>query len=95
MPTYDYVCTKCGHEMEVFHPVHGHGPSACPQCGGQMRKAFAPPAVVFKGTGWARKERAASHRKRSGAESEGGKSADEKPKTDGAGSGDGSSRDKG
>ncbi len=65
MPTYDYVCTKCGHEMEVFHPVHGHGPSACPRCGGEMRKSFAPPAVVFKGTGWARKERAASsHRKK-------------------------------
>lgn len=57
MPTYDYVCTVCGHEMEVFHSIHGHGPAACPRCGGAMKKAFAAPAVVFKGSGWARKER--------------------------------------
>ncbi len=57
MPTYDYVCQKCGHRMEVVHGLHGHGPSTCPVCGGDMRKAFAPPAVHFKGTGWARKER--------------------------------------
>ena len=60
MPTYDYVCSSCGHRMEVMHGVHGHGPSACPVCGGQMRKAFAPPVVHFKGTGWAKKERSAT-----------------------------------
>ncbi len=60
MPLYDYVCTKCGHEMEVMHSVHGHGPSACPKCGSPMKKTFAPPAVHFKGTGWARKERSSS-----------------------------------
>jgi putative FmdB family regulatory protein len=56
MPTYDYVCSSCGHRTEVVHSIHGHGPSACPECGGPMKKAFAPPAVHFKGTGWARKE---------------------------------------
>ncbi len=65
MPTYDYVCASCGHEMEVIHSVHGHGPAACPVCGGQMRKAYRPPAVVFKGSGWARKERAGSSRPKS------------------------------
>ncbi len=81
MPTYDYVCTKCGHEMEVFHPVHGHGPSACPRCGGEMRKAFAPPAVVFKGTGWARKDRAASSHRRKATDDASEKPADP-PKAD-------------
>ncbi len=57
MPIYDYVCSSCGHRMEVMHGVHAHGPSECPACGGQLRKAFAPPAVHFKGTGWAKKER--------------------------------------
>ena len=56
MPLYDYKCMKCGHEIEVMHSVHGHGPSACPVCGGEMRKSYAPPNVVFKGSGWARKE---------------------------------------
>ncbi len=43
--------------MEVMHSVHAHGPAACPVCGGAMKKAYAPPAIHFKGTGWARKER--------------------------------------
>ncbi len=64
MPTYDYACEKCGHRMEVMHPLHGHGPSTCPVCGGQLRKVFAAPAVVFKGSGWARKERG-GHKARS------------------------------
>jgi putative FmdB family regulatory protein len=57
MPTHDYVCAKCGYEIEVMHSVHGFGPSICPKCGGPMKKAFAVPAVHFKGSGWARKER--------------------------------------
>lgn len=57
MPTYDYVCSSCGHRIEVMHSVHGHGPSRCPRCGGAVRQAYTPPAVHFRGTGWARKER--------------------------------------
>ena len=57
MPFYDYICDKCGHEMEVMHSVHSRGPAACPNCGGPMTKAIAAPAVHFKGSGWARKER--------------------------------------
>ncbi len=60
MPTYDYVCTSCGHEMEVRHSVHGHGPDACPLCGAPLKKAFGVPTVHFKGTGWARKERSST-----------------------------------
>ena len=74
MPIYDYVCSSCGHRMEVIHGVHAAGPSECPACGGQMRKAFAPPAVHFKGTGWAKKERSSKPAKAqtAGATSEGG-----------------------
>ena len=60
MPIYEYVCSNCGHRMEVVHSIHGHGPGECPECGGPVKKAFSPPAVHFKGTGWARKE-SASH----------------------------------
>ena len=60
VPTYDYRCTVCGHEIEVVHGVHGHGPDACPVCGGAMRKAFVVPAIHFKGSGWAKKDRGAS-----------------------------------
>jgi putative FmdB family regulatory protein len=61
MPTYDYACAACGHRFEVVHGVHGHGPETCPTCaGGPVRKTFAPPTVVFKGSGWAKVDRRAS-----------------------------------
>ncbi|MGD0861627.1 MAG: zinc ribbon domain-containing protein [Candidatus Limnocylindrales bacterium] len=68
MPLYDYVCTSCGHEIEVKHTVHGHGPSACPRCGSPMKRvfsAFSSPAVHYKGTGWARKEQSSAKSSRS------------------------------
>ena len=61
MPLYDYVCGDCGVRTEVMHGVHASGPEACPSCsGGPMKKALTAPAVHFKGTGWAKKERASS-----------------------------------
>jgi len=63
VPTYDYICSACGHRMEVVHGIHGHGPETCPICGGPMRKAFVAPAVHFKGSGWAKKDRAAGAKK--------------------------------
>jgi putative FmdB family regulatory protein len=65
MPTYDYVCRECGHSVEVMHAVHAAGPDACPNCGGPLRKAISPPAIVFKGSGWAKKERASAANKAS------------------------------
>jgi putative FmdB family regulatory protein len=60
MPIYDYACQACGYQVEVTHGVHDAGPSQCPVCGGAMRKLLSRPAIVFKGSGWAKKERAAS-----------------------------------
>ena len=57
MPYYDYVCADCGNKIEVMHSVHAEGPSVCPKCGGPLKRTFAAPAVHFKGSGWARKER--------------------------------------
>lgn len=62
MPIYDYICAACSNRVEVVHGIHGHGPLACPSCGaeGTMKKAFVPPAIHFKGSGWAKKDRAAT-----------------------------------
>jgi putative FmdB family regulatory protein len=60
MPLYDYDCAQCGRRFEVIHGVHADGPTACPLCGGgPVRKAITAPAVHFKGSGWAKKERRA------------------------------------
>jgi len=56
MPIYDYVCTACGTRVEVIHGVHAAGPAVCTACGGPMRKALSSPAIVFKGSGWAKKD---------------------------------------
>jgi putative FmdB family regulatory protein len=60
MPLYDYACTECGRGLEVRHGVHEEGPRRCAYCGGRMRQVFSPTAVHFKGSGWAKKERAAA-----------------------------------
>jgi putative FmdB family regulatory protein len=61
VPLYDYDCAACGRRVEVIHGVHAPGPTHCPNCGGgPLRKAISAPAVHFKGTGWAKKERRAA-----------------------------------
>ena len=61
MPRYDYACAACGRRFEVVHGITEDGPTSCPLCGaGPVRKAFAPPAIHFKGSGWAKKERRAT-----------------------------------
>lgn len=64
MPIYEYVCTACDHIADILHGVHDPGPHFCPSCGveGTMRKRFAPPAIHFKGSGWAKKDRSATSR---------------------------------
>jgi predicted nucleic acid-binding Zn ribbon protein len=46
----------------VIHGIHDPGPRFCPVCGteGSMRKALSTPAVVFKGSGWAKVDRRSS-----------------------------------
>jgi len=56
MPLYDYECRNCGHRVEVLHGVNDTGPQTCDVCGGQMRKLINQPAIVFKGSGWAKKD---------------------------------------
>jgi putative FmdB family regulatory protein len=91
MPIYEYACSACGHRTDILHGVHDEGPAFCPSCGaeGTMRKAFAPPAIVFKGTGWAKKERRSSatgSKSREGGDGTGG-SADAGKDKDGGSSG--------
>jgi putative FmdB family regulatory protein len=59
MPIYEYLCTACGHRTDILHGVNEPGPHFCPDCGadGTMRKAIAAPAVHFKGSGWAKRDR--------------------------------------
>jgi putative FmdB family regulatory protein len=33
MPTYDYVCRACQHELEIFHAITAPARKKCPRCG--------------------------------------------------------------
>ena len=85
MPIYDYVCTACDHRADILHGINDPGPKYCPSCGreGTMRKQFAPPAIHYKGSGWARKDRGGST---SRAASKPSSSSSEPPSSSGASS---------
>ena len=70
MPIYDYVCGSCGHRFEVFRGINEAGPHQCPECGGPVARAFLPPTIHFKGSGWAKSDRRATSApsRRAGAE---------------------------
>jgi putative FmdB family regulatory protein len=103
MPIYDYICSTCKHRVEVIHGIHDAGPRFCPSCGaeGTMRKALVPPAIHFKGSGWAKKDRSSTsgvRSKSSSSSSSDSSSGDAKSTTssgdsgsDGGSSGSGSS----
>jgi putative FmdB family regulatory protein len=82
MPRYDYRCTACGQEVEVMHGIHDSGPTTCEHCGGAMRKALSAPAIHFRGSGWAKKDAAASARK---ATAKSGSSKSSDPSSDSTG----------
>ena len=54
MPTYEYACTDCGHDLEVVQSFSDDPLTVCPECGGALRKVFGNVGVVFKGSGFYR-----------------------------------------
>ena len=54
MPTYEYECTKCGHEMEAFQSMKDAPLKKCPSCGrpALRRKVGGGAGLIFKGTGF-------------------------------------------
>ena len=54
MPTYQYACTACGHQLEAFQSFTDAALTECPVCEGRLRKLFSAVGVVFKGSGFYR-----------------------------------------
>ncbi|MGD0614467.1 MAG: zinc ribbon domain-containing protein [Verrucomicrobiota bacterium] len=61
MPTYEYVCSKCGHEFEKFQPIADKPLTVCPKdrCPrkkwghGKVKKEIGAGAgLIFKGSGF-------------------------------------------
>lgn len=88
MPTYEYVCGSCARRIDVLHGIYADGPRTCEVCGGLLRKAISAAAVVFKGSGWAKKDAA-----RAAAGPAPGQSGSDRSQSDESPS-DGSTRDR-
>jgi len=54
MPTYDYRCDACGHELEVFQSMSDERLTECPGCGKQTLRRLigAGAGIIFKGSGF-------------------------------------------
>ncbi len=52
VPIYDYRCEHCGHAFSALQAFTDDALAKCPNCGKQPRRLIAPPAIVFKGSGW-------------------------------------------
>jgi putative FmdB family regulatory protein len=56
VPTYAYTCTECGHAFDIHQSFSDAALTACPSCGGKLRKVFSSVGVVFKGSGFYRND---------------------------------------
>jgi putative FmdB family regulatory protein len=52
LPTYEYACKACGHRLEAVQKFTEADLTECPECGGALRKVFAAPGIVLKGSGF-------------------------------------------
>ena len=54
MPTYEYRCGECGHEMETFQSITAKALKKCPECSknGLKRLISGGGAILFKGSGF-------------------------------------------
>jgi len=61
MPTYEYICDKCGHHFEKFQPISAKPLAVCPEADcaqkrwgrGKVKRAISGGAgLIFKGSGF-------------------------------------------
>jgi len=79
MPTYDYLCQSCGHELEMFQQITAKPVKKCPSCGRMDLKRLigTGSGVLFKGSGFYQTDyRSDSYKKAAKAESPSSSSKD-------------------
>lgn len=53
MPTYEYQCSACLKQIEVFQKISEAPLTECPSCGkNTLEKWVSPAGFQLKGTGW-------------------------------------------
>ena len=72
MPTYDYECSQCHHQWEVFQSITAKPLRKCPECGKLKAKRIigAGGGIIFKGSGFYETDyRSSSYKKAAAADS--------------------------
>ncbi len=53
MPTYEYLCGKCGHEFEREQRITEDPVKTCPKCRARkVQRLISRTGFVLKGSGW-------------------------------------------
>jgi putative FmdB family regulatory protein len=52
MPIYEYVCAKCGKQLEILQKFSDKPKTVCPVCKGELKKLISNSSFVLKGSGW-------------------------------------------
>jgi putative FmdB family regulatory protein len=53
MPTYEYLCKACGHELEALQAMTDPALKDCPECSQpQLEKQISGGGFILKGGGW-------------------------------------------
>lgn len=53
MPTYEYQCTACGHQLEAFQKMSDAPLTDCPECQKTaLTKLVSAAGFQLKGSGW-------------------------------------------
>src|ERR1044072_7855848 len=85
MPTYEYACSKCGHQFEQFQSMRDEPLKKCPKCGKPALKRLVGggAGLIFKGSGFY----ITDYKKKAGGQKEG--SGESKPSESKPSSGEG------
>jgi len=92
MPTYDYVCSGCGHRFEEFQSMAAPLLRKCPKCKKAKleRLIGAGAGVIFKGSGFYQTDYKNNGGGKDGADKGGGDKGADQGTGDSAGKGNGS-----
>ena len=83
MPTYEYRCTDCSNEFELFQKMSDKPEALCPKCSAPSHRRISGGAgLVFKGSGFYITDYARGEGYRKAAKEEGGGSDAAAPKAD-------------
>ena len=90
MPTYEYACRSCGQHVEVAQSFTDPPLTACPHCGGDLRKVFGNVGIVLKGSGFYKTDSRTATGKKGSAPKPIGEAASSSSNGNGSGGGDSS-----